>query len=276
LHEVTRRDVQRLVDDLRARGLQPSTVHNKLDPLRVLFRRAIRDELVQVDPILHLELPRVRGRRERIASPEQAEALIDALPIEDRALWATAFYGGLRRGELRALRWRHVDFDSGVLRVSEHWDDREGAQAPKTEAGRRVVPIAARLRAELVRHKLATGRGDDDLVFGRTAREPFIPTTIRSRSMRAWGWKERVDPTTKPAKTWIKARPDALDPIALHEARHTCASYFIAAEFTLKQLTVYIGHSDVRTTINTYGHLLPGDEAGAAAKLDALLARSGS
>ncbi len=47
-------------------------------------------------------LPAPAGRRERIASPEEATRLLAALPPEDRALLATALYAGLRRGELRA------------------------------------------------------------------------------------------------------------------------------------------------------------------------------
>lgn len=40
-----------------------------------------------------------------------------ALPDRDRPLWATAFYGDLRRGELQALRWEDVDLDAGVIRA---------------------------------------------------------------------------------------------------------------------------------------------------------------
>lgn len=149
LHEVKRRDVQAFVDALRDRGLQPATVHNKLDPLRVVYRRAIRDELVRVDPMQHLELPRVRGRRDQVTSPNAAARLIDALPEGERAMWAAAFYAGLRRGELRALRWADVDFDAGVVRVARAWDDVEGEQTTKTEAGQRVIPLVGRLRAEL-------------------------------------------------------------------------------------------------------------------------------
>jgi hypothetical protein len=45
-------------------------------------------------PTLGLELPAVRGTRDRIASPEEAAALLAALPA-DRAIWATAMYAGL-------------------------------------------------------------------------------------------------------------------------------------------------------------------------------------
>ena len=73
-------------------------------PLRAIFRRAVSRGEVAVNPTTGLELPAVRGRRDRIASPEEAAALLAALPEEERPLWATALYAGLRRGELMALR----------------------------------------------------------------------------------------------------------------------------------------------------------------------------
>jgi integrase len=92
----------------------------------------------------------------------------------DRALWATALYGGLRRGELQALRWQDVDLASGVIRVERAWDVREGEIEPKSRAGRRTVPIA----------------------------EAFDGSTVDARAKAAW-------------------RGAGLDPITLHEARHT-------------------------------------------------------
>ena len=220
--------------------------------MRVLFRRAVRDELIAVDPCSDLELPALRPRRRAVAGIDRASALLAALPDTERALWATAVYAGLRRGELRALRWRDVDFDAGLIRVRRGWDDVEGEQDPKSYAGQRVVPMAGTLRRELAAHRLRSGRGADDLAFGRTPREPFIPSTARTRARKAWKGAD-------------------LEPLTPHEARHACASYLIAAGLNPKQVQTYIGHSDVRTTFNVAGHLLPGDEATAAAQLDALL-----
>jgi len=64
--------------------------------------RVFRTQLA-INPTLKLSLPAVRGRRDQIADPGQAAALIAALPEADQALWATALYTGLRRGELQAL-----------------------------------------------------------------------------------------------------------------------------------------------------------------------------
>jgi integrase len=80
LADVQHRDVQRIADDLLAEGRDPSTIRNALMPLRVIFHRAVEDGDLAVNPCTHLRLPAVRGRRERIASPEEAHRLLAALP----------------------------------------------------------------------------------------------------------------------------------------------------------------------------------------------------
>jgi site-specific recombinase XerD len=78
LSEIQRRDVQELADRLLAEGLDPSTIRNVLMPLRAIYRRALRRGVVAVSPMTGLELPAVRGKRDRIAEPEEAAKLIAA------------------------------------------------------------------------------------------------------------------------------------------------------------------------------------------------------
>ena len=106
-------------------------------------------------------------------------------------------------------------------------------------------------------------------MFGRSADLPFVPTTIRARALRSWGWNQIEHKNGK--REWVKARDDAFEPLTPHEARHCAASYFIACKLNPKQISVYIGHTDVKTTYNIYGHLMPGDEEHAAKQLDAFL-----
>src|SRR5437868_2878637 len=104
------------------------------------MRRARNRGEIAVNPTVGLELPASRGRRERIATVVEAERLIGALPRQDRALWATALYAGLRRGELQALRWEDVDLHTGRIRVERSYDDKAHVYTqPKSAAGRRTV-----------------------------------------------------------------------------------------------------------------------------------------
>jgi len=79
LTKIQRRDVQRLADELLVSGADPSTIRNALKPLQVIYRMAIEDGELAVNPCERLRLPAARGRRERIAAPAEAAALIAAL-----------------------------------------------------------------------------------------------------------------------------------------------------------------------------------------------------
>ena len=254
LSQVHRERVKRLLRKWTEDGQTASTVRNNLDPLRVIFREALEDGQITVDPTAGLRVPHGSGKRERVADRAEAQQLIDALPAGQQAFWACAFYGGLRRGELRALRWDDVDLTAGVIRVARSWDDKEGDVATKTAAGERTVPLAGVLRKLLVAHKMATGRGGADLVFGRTKADPFIPSTLRYQTHAVW----------------TKA---GLTPISPHEARHSAASYLIEAGLNDLELTTTIGHSDPRTTKLIYGHLFPDSSTVIVGKLDDYLGR---
>jgi integrase len=256
--DVRRRDVQDLVDTLRATGVSASTIHNTLDPLRAVYRRAVRRDEVAIDPTDNLELPAVRGRRDRTASPVEAEVLINALPTTEQALWAMAIYVGPRRGELQELRWRDLDLKEGIGEISRAWDD-EGREVVdvKTQAGERLFPLIEPVRKRLVAHKLATGRDGDDLVFGFTAAQRFVPSTVRRRALTSWGWRQVPNPEkgARPRTVWVKAREDALEPISLHEGRHSAATTGSAAGLDDLALARIMGHSSVVITRDRYGHV---------------------
>jgi integrase len=176
LSDLKRRDLQELADRIVRSGAQPSTVRNAFLPLRVILRLAIENGDTTINPCTGLRLPAVRGRRERFAEPSEAAALIAAVPRRDRAIWATAFYAGLRRGELRALRWCDVDVARAVIRVNRSWDRLEGPVMPKSASGSRLVPIGGTLRDFLAEHRAdSRWSGDAELPTKRSSQAP-LPT----------------------------------------------------------------------------------------------------
>lgn len=94
LSEIRRLDLQDFVERLRAGNLDASTIRNAIAPLRPIYRRAVARGEIAINPTSGLELPAPEGRRDRIAPPEEAAELLEALREADRALWATAIYGG--------------------------------------------------------------------------------------------------------------------------------------------------------------------------------------
>jgi integrase len=170
----------------------------------------------------------------------------------DRAVWAMAFYAGLRLGELQALRDEDVDLAAGLIYVRHSWDKKAGLIEPKSAAGRRNVPIVSALRGHIAAHRLA--RGTSGGFFFGVDGQPLKRSTLVSRSRRAWDLAE-------------------LEPIGLHEARHTFASILIAARVNVKAISTYLGHSSITITLDRYGHLMPGNENEAVGLVDAYLER---
>ncbi|MBA3562105.1 MAG: site-specific integrase [Actinobacteria bacterium] len=251
------RDFQDLADQLLADGHDPSTIRNTFMGLRALYRRAVIRGDVALNPTAGLQLPAVRGRRDRIASVSEADKLLAALPDGDRAVWSTAFFAGLRRGELMALDVMHVFDDNEVaslIAVERSYDPVAGEFiTPKSHAGTRRVPVTRELRGHLMAHQLRLG-GTTGLLFGRTPTRPFDDRALKLRAEKAW-------------------HAAGLTPITLHEARHTYASLLIAAGVNSKAVSTYMGHASITITLDRYGHLMPGNEAEAANLLDAYLAR---
>jgi integrase len=101
--------------------------------------------------------------------------------------------------------------------------------------------------------KSAAPPPDDALVFG-VGGQPFHAASLCRRADAAW----------------MAARlPDRL---RLHQARHTYASFMIAAGVNAKALSAFMGHSSIKVTFDLYGHLMPGTAQEVAALLDTFLA----
>jgi integrase len=251
LGELTRLDVQALVDELVGKGWKAATVSMTIGALQAVCHYELRRGRLSVNPADHLELPAIANNREHVVSPEHAAQLVAVLPERDKALWGTAMYGGLRRGELRALRASDADLSAGVLRVERSWDDKEGVGETKGR-NKRLVPIPSVLARLLREHLLRTGRRGEQLLFGPSGVSPFSPRPVATRADRAW-------------------RAAGLERIVLHECRHTYASFMIAAGVNAKALSTFMGHSTINITLDRYGHLLPGSESEAAGLLDTYL-----
>jgi integrase len=138
------------------------------------------------------------------------------------------------------------DLAAGVIRVERGWDQVEGEVAPKSKQGRRKVPIPTVLRERLEAHL------PDAPESGRI----FINVRDRYDNGRDAADTAKVEAPT------------------LHECRHGYASLMIAAGVNVKALSTFMGHANIRITLDQYGHLLPGAEDEAATLLDAYLVRS--
>jgi integrase len=209
---------------------------------------------VAFSPLVELELPAVTGSREWSRPVEDALLLIAAAPEQDRALWATAFLAGPRRGELMALD--HEDVRTGSLCIRRSWDVQEGFVGTKSTAGRRSIPVPRLLLDELLDHRRRTR--PDGLVFGRSPTRPFEPVSVQARADKAW-------------------KEHGLERVTLHVCRHAYSSFLADAGIPRERRDWYRGHAS-SSMDSLYTHAIAGQLEADAALLDRYLtgARTGA
>jgi integrase len=155
-----------------------------------------------------------------------------------------AAYSGLRAGELSALRGKHVDLLHRTITVVEQVQSISGQQVvsmPKSAAGRRSVSLHGVVAVALEEHLTAyAAPGPEGLVF----------PAPEGGFMRLENFRKRA---------WTPATVAAgVAPLRLHDLRHTCASLAIAAGADVKVLQRMLGHASAALTLDSDGHLLPG------------------
>lgn len=144
LDRLDRTTLRAWLADLTAAGLAPSTVHKAAQIVSKALRAAVEDGRIARNPAERLDLPRLERGEPRFLTPGQVDQLADAIHPRYRALIVLGAYGGLRLGEMLALRRARVDLLRArveVLATLVEVSGRLTENAPKTRAGRRTVPL---------------------------------------------------------------------------------------------------------------------------------------
>jgi integrase len=164
-----------------------------------------------------------------VFSPEEVHALLRVADDErDAAVYATAAFAGLRMGELRALRWRDVDFPRSVIRVRASYAAGE-LSVPKSGKVRSVpmVDDVARRLATVSKRNLFVA--DDDLVFAEADGAWLNDDRLRRRYETA-------------------LRSAGLRRLRFHDLRHTFGSLAITRA-DIVEVQAWMGHADIQTTM---------------------------
>ncbi len=251
--DVTR--VRNWVADLSASGLAPATVVKAAQILSKVMRSAVRAGLLRTSPCAGVRLPRIERPEIRFLSPSEVSTLASRIDERYRAVLMLGAYGGLRAGELFALRVGRVDLAARTVDVLETLTEVSGRLhfgPPKTKAGRRRVPLPFVVVDALQNH--LDRYGPDDLVFTAPGGGP----------VRLASWRRRFFiPATKAA---------GVAPLRVHDLRHTAVALWIAAGASPTEIAARAGHSSVSVVPDRYGHLLPGSGEKVNAALDRLAA----
>ncbi|HEY0263750.1 MAG TPA: tyrosine recombinase [Granulicella sp.] len=236
-------DVSAFMEGLRGHAVESRSIARKLSALRGFYRWLLMDKRIGHDPTVNIEspaswkvLPKSLAESEVAAMLERTEvaaraADADALALRDHAILELLYAGGLRVGEICALRVEDLHLDQGRAQVRGKGDKE------------RIVPLGVKAVAALERY-LSMGRSGLVRV-GVMQRALFL--SVRGQALtRQWVW-EMVRSVAK--MDGAKASP--------HTLRHSCATHMVEHGADLRSVQTLLGHADIATT-QVYTHVALG------------------
>ncbi len=267
LAKLTPDAVQSYMNQKIESGLSPYTVRNHHAVLRRALGQAERWGLLPRNVARLVSPPRAPREEVRPFTPEQARAFLDAVRGDRfEALYHVALALGLRQGEALGLTWDDVDLDASTLTVRHSLQRHDGEYRliePKTLRSRRTVGLPSQIAETLRRHRtqqredrLRAGPGWKGerwgLLFCREDGEPLSSAVVTHRFQAT-------------------LRTAGLPRQRFHDLRHAAASFMLAQSVPLRVVMEVLGHSEIGTTANIYGHIMPEMSRDATDRVGALL-----
>jgi integrase len=270
LRAITADSLQEFYNRQLAAGWRPWLVRRVHLHVRSILDLAVRARLITFNPAADrtIKLPPAERRNYVVFDREQARDFAAALSAHpERALFLLALETGLRPGELVALTWRDLNLQAGTITVQRrvYYKRKSGwifEEQTKTASSRRQLPLssvvldALRAQAERVKGMRASVPDwyEHGLIFpsrtGWPQHSRNIGRLVFKPLLRAAGLDERM---------------------RLYELRHTVATLLLDAAENVKVVQERLGHARASTTLDTYGHVLPGRQQQATATLSDIL-----
>jgi integrase len=245
-------------------GLSPRTVGHMHRVRKQALSQAVKWELLTRNPADAVDPPKVEWKPVSTYDLPQMAEIIEFL--RGRSVFMPVLLAalcGLRRGEICALRWRHVDLDTAQLSIVESLEQTKAGlrfKSPKSGKGR-TVALSATMLEELRAHraqkaqdllKLGKRISDDDFVVAHADGTLMPPIYVSQQ------WRYAI------AKTKL-AR------LRFHDLRHAHATHMLVNGVHPKVASERLGHSRVGITLDLYSHVIPGMQEDAARTVDQAL-----
>ncbi len=233
-------------------GMSKSQVNKARIVIGEVLRQAKANKLISDDLLSAVSWPQGYEKESRALNQEERERFLHAYPNHPFGLlFAVTYFCGLRPGEVRALTWRDVDFQQGIITVRNAVKcENEEIGAPKSRTGKRIVPLPQELAQQLMAHP-KTGI----FIFAGEDGKPI------SREKYNLSWREimrlmyREAGLIRPTKEQKTA--SGMSDLTAYHLRHTYATRLVEKGVDIKTVQYLMGHSDISMTAKYYTHVTP-------------------
>lgn len=245
---LTQTFIQSWVNDLRKQELAPRTIKNAFQCLHASLKKAAELGMIPNNPSSSIVLPKAEDYDAEILTDKEIQAAIEAAKGTSSFLMVFLCLAvGVRRGELDALKWQHIDLDKGIIHIVDNRVAVKGGtttKAPKSKSSKRTITIGPNVRevlktakAEYEEERKAYGPGfnTEGYVIHLKDGSPYHPDSL-SQKWRRFRKKHEIRECR------------------MHDLRHSCATSMVANNVDPKTVQKRLGHSSYKTTMDLYVH----------------------
>lgn len=269
-------DIVKFYNELLEKGLSSSTVNVLHAVMQPCFEMAVDDDFIRRNPCRNAMSKIAQtetGKRKAMTIKEQQRFIEfvaeDSIYSRYLPLFTTLLGTGMRIGECLGLTWGDVDFEENVIYVThslryDNFGDGYDVHIlkPKTESGKRVIPMMKDVRRQLLRQKeqsLKYGIGEAcsidgycDFVFVKTTGKVFLANEINAVLNRICQKYNQLEEAAAKKERRVSV---LLPHLSSHVMRHTFCTRFCENETNIKVIQKIMGHSSVSVTMNIYNHV---------------------
>lgn len=257
--------IQAWINSMDIQGLAPRTIKNAYQCLYSSMKKAVQLRMLPYNPCEGVVLPKIVDYNAEILSDSEIKDAIDAARGTSSFLMVfLCLAAGVRRGELDALKWEHIDLDKGKIHIVDNRVSVKGktlTKDPKSKSSKRSIPIGRKIcetlriaKEEYEEERSAYGPGfcQEGYVLHLKDGSPYHPDSLTQK------WRR------------FEAKHN-LKKCRLHDLRHSCATSMVANHIKPKTVQKILGHSSYKITMDLYVHNTEAMEEEAANIMDQVI-----
>ena len=267
LKDVTRKQYQDALINLKEKGFSESSIIGAHTTGRMIFKKAVELELIKKDPTQYAIVPKTVKTIEELEEEDEILKYLekDELSIflqtaknrgldKDYLTFLFLSYTGMRVGELCALKWKDIDFIEGSVNITKTYYNPTNKTIayellpPKTKASKRKISIDEVVLEELKRHK-----ANQNIVLMKNRSTYYDKDFIFARTANLHGYPEHINSVERHMRSLLK-KAGLNTAITPHSLRHTHTSLLAEAGVSLPEIMERLGHEDAKTTTRVYRH----------------------
>lgn len=226
--------VNQYLELLTKKGYAAKTIKGRMLVLNLIFKYAILLEYINSNPCQHITVPKGLPKKKRLpATPDEANAIIANVDKDFGVLAYFFLFTGCRRGEALAITPADINISNKTVSINKtvEWigSRPQIKNSPKTDAGNREIPLTDKL-IELIKPLMK-----QNYIFQNDKGE------LLNNSQVTRGWEKYQK------ETGIQSTP--------HQLRHSYQTMLFDAGIDVKTAQKWLGHADIKTTLDVYTHL---------------------